>query len=794
MKKLFIRLLLFLAAILLLLLIIGFVFFKNQAPDYNEELQIEGLNQEVNIYYDQFAIPHIYANDKEDAFLALGYVHAKDRLWQMEVLRRIAPGRLSELFGAATLDTDRFFRTIGLGGQSKIEAARYQERVPVEVRQVVDAYLNGINKYIERDILTMEHRLLSVNLTPFTIEDVYNVIGYMSFSFSVSHKTEPIVDYIGRNFGTEYLDALDMHVAPGSTTINSSPWEDYSDISLHIDRILDELPFPELIGSNSWVIGPDKTSDGQVILANDPHIGFSQPSVWYEAHMETPGFSLYGYHIAGFPLAQIGHTDHHAVGLTMFENDDLDYFRERMSEDGTQHWIKDHWEEVKFRKEVIQIKDSTQFEFEVRETSHGPIISDVVDNLDPADPVSMWWVYQKHPLRLLEASYRIMHSTDIEGARLGASMIHAPGLNVMYGDKEGNIAWWAAAKLPVRPEHVNSKTILNGANGEDEILGYLNFSQNPQAINPPEGYVYSANNQSVGINGMRHPGYYLPEDRARRITSLLKNKDDWNTGDVRKMILDVTSLNVPEIKNVIQQVSHQLSLSETEQSMMAELNDWKGNYELNENGPTIYVKLIYHLMKRMTEDELGERWKTFNGTHLMKRSIQPLISNMNAPWWDDVSSSEKESRNDIVLAAIQQTSRELLAQFGPDMASWTWDKVHTLEHPHAFGTNPSLRKYFNVGPFPVPGSTEVINNFQFVTSADGTYEVAAGPSTRRVVNLNDLKNDSWSILPTGQSGNVFSPHYSDQAEMYVRGAFRPQLMDKDAILKNQLYHTVLTPE
>jgi len=193
----------------------------------------------------------------------------------------------------------------------------------------------------------------------------------------------------------------------------------------------------------------------------------------------------------------------------------------------------------------------------------------------------------------------------------------------------------------------------------------------------------------------------------------------------------------------------------------------------------------------MMHDELGDRWGTFNGTHVMKRSIQPLLANQSTVWWDDTNTTERESRSDIIGMALALTIDELEDQLGPDMTEWQWGRVHTLEHAHAFDANASLRGYFNVGPYEVPGATEVINNLQFETSADGTYEVKAGPSTRRVIDMSDLENDSWSILPTGQSGNVMSPHYKDQAAMYVNGQFRKQLMNKEEIIASQKYHTVI---
>lgn len=786
---------LILFVVLLIGLAYGLYMYSSFSPDYNEEIKAPTLNNDTEVYYDEYGVPHIYASNIADAYHSLGYVHAKDRLWQMDLLRRIAPGRLSELFGEGTVENDKFFRTLGIGATSKEIASKFDENHNDQIKAIVNNYISGINQYITDEGASLEHRLLGINPDPYTIEDVYNVIGYMSFSFAVAHRTEPLVDLIKNTYGSAYLDALDLHYRKGTSIIKSEIGPSYAPLSLHVDKLLQDLPVPQLIGSNSWVIGPDKSKTKGVLFANDPHIGFSQPSVWYEAHIVTPEIEVYGNYIAGFPMPQVGHTRHHAIGLTMFENDDIDYYREKQNPNNdTQYWSKDKWKDYSISEEIIKVKDGKDLSIKIRSTEHGPIVSDVIPAIDHVDPVSMYWVYQKFENRLLEASYRIMFSNTIDGVREGAKLIHAPGLNVMYGDVEGNIAWWAAAKLPKRPDHVNSKFILDGASGLDDITGYYEFTDNPQAINPASGYVYSANNQSVSLGGIEHEGYYLPEDRARRIMHLIEAKDAWTVDDMKEMILDVTSFNAIENLKVFLEELSQEKKSEIEIAALSKLEKWNGAFQLNDIAPTIYTKLLYHTLHTMMQDELGEHFETFNGTHLMKRSLQPMIANDTTAWWDNLETEAVEDRGVIIAQAFKETIKELESQFGNDVEKWTWSKAHQVTHQHAFNANPSLAGYFNVGPFPVSGSTDVINNYQFKLSEDGTYEVLAGPSCRRIIDMTDLDNQSFSILPTGQSGNVLSEFYSDQAEMHAKGQFRRQLMNKEEIIKNAKYHTSFKAE
>lgn len=774
--------------VLAALVCIGLLFFiQSLKPTYDGSLDISGLSDEVQVFYDDYGIPHIYAQTEEDAYVALGFLHAQDRLWQMEVVRRIAPGRLSEIFGKSVLKTDQFFRTLGIDSYSAEAATTFDKGENKPMKTSALAYLRGINNFVERGPTPLEFLILGIDKTKFSVKDMYNTIGYMSFSFAAAQRTDPVLSKILTEHGLQYLNDLNVHVDPATTLLKSNPREGISDdLAVHVGSIMDNLPIPAWIGSNSWVIGPQKTTSGKVILANDPHIGYSQPSVWYEAHLSAPGFELYGYHIAGYPFANIGHNASMAFGLTMFENDDIDMFKEKSNpDDKSQYWAVDHWEQFKVREETIIVKDSTDFTFVVRETRHGPIVTDVLETLPDDQDISMWWVYKKFPNKLLEATYLLSHAENIDMARSAASAIHAPGLNVMYGDKEGNIAWWASAKLVKRPEHVNSKLILDGASGADDPIGFYDFTDNPQSENPAVGYVYSANNQPDTVAGVYYPGYYVPEDRARRIEKLLNGTDKWDIEQSKEMMLDVTSENVTEIvesfTSCLKAAAFEPS-TDQEKKALTLLQQWDGSFGLDSSAPIVYNKLLFKILQQAFEDKLGSEVLTdFISSHIMKRSIQPLLANDSSVWWDNTTTDVKETRASVFAKALTEGMVELEEQLGPEMDNWIWGNVHTLEHNHPLGAVDLLKPIFNVGPFAVPGSFEVINNYLFKLNAQGVYKVSSGPSTRRLIDFADTRNNSWSILPTGQSGNPFSEHYDDQAEMYVKGQYRKQHMDRKVI-------------
>ncbi|MCB0371918.1 MAG: penicillin acylase family protein [Muricauda sp.] len=779
------KVLLALAGLVLLVIIGIFIFVNTLKPDYGGEKTLAGLKNEVNVFYDTYGIPHIYADNEEDALKALGYAHAQDRLWQMELLRRVAKGRIAEVFGPDFIKTDKFFLSLGIDEQSKATVADLDKSSDMAI--MAQAYLDGINEFIDQGPTPIEFYLTGIEKEPFALEDVYNAVGYMAFSFAMAHKTDPLLTSMRDKLGAEYMQ--DLAIDSDTTTVWIKNYNGQStdslgtNITASVNKALNQLPLPQFEGSNSWVVSPSKAKNGKVILANDPHIGFAQPSVWYEAHVSTPLYEKYGYHLAGVPFPLLGHDRNLAYGLTMFENDDIDfYYEETNPADTTQYKTADGWKAYEYITKTIKVKDGEDVDFTYRKTQHGPVLNNIADQISGERPISMSWIYTKPKNEVLDALYGLSHATNLEEFKSALPKIHAPGLNVMYGDAEGNVAWWATAKLYQMPDSVSTKFILDGTSGEDEPLRYLDFSENPSAINPSWNYVYSANNQPDSIASMLYPGYYLPENRAKRIVQLLDAKDDWDKESFSEMILDVTSpVNTELITELIKLFD--VSNLDTEQLVLVDsLKNWDGKYTLSSTSPTLFHRSEYFMVKNTMEDELGpEMFKQFLGTHLFKRQIAWGAKMDKGKWWDNINTKDVvETRQDIVMKSFADAWASLVEDLGPDPSQWTWDKVHTLEHQHPFGKVESLRKYFNVGPFPVEGTREVINNLSFPYDGTGFYKVSSGPSTRRIIDFSDVEN-SISILPTGQSGNPFSKHYKDQAEMYVNGQFRKMMMNKEEI-------------
>jgi penicillin G amidase len=776
------KFLLVLGVLLLSIGVAAFGYVHLAKPNYEGKLAIHEIKNETAVYFDEYGIPHIYAENESDAMVALGYVHAQDRLWQMELMRRIAPGRLSEIFGSKLLKTDRFFAGIGIDENSEQAVAKLDKNSASY--KLAQAYLQGINRYIAEGATPIEFHLLGIEKKPFTLKDVHNVLGFMSFSFAMAQKTDPLLTHIRDQWGPAYLTDFGVDGQWNTVQIKSAktPATDYTPIATALAQVLENSPVPPFIGSNSWVIGAAKTQQHKVIFANDPHIGFSQPGTWYEAHIVTPKHEMYGYYMAGVPYPLLGHNRNYAYGLTMFENDDIDFYKEKTKPNAPETYqTKTGWAKLESKTKWIKVKDSSSVAITVKSSVHGPLINGILDGVETKEPLAMSWVYLQQPNPIIEAVYQLSHAQNVTEFHQSVGLIAAPGLNVMYGDKSGNIGWFASGKLYKHQNKVNPNFILDGANGQDDQLEALPFSKNPSAQNPAWHYVYSSNNQPEPMDGFLYPGYYLPKDRALRITQLLDAKHNWNKQSVSEMITDNTSSVVPAIvQGMLQQIdAHRCSAQE--KTALALLKKWKGNSDLNEVAPSIYNKWISHYLKNTFEDELGtDRFAGFLTTHILKQIIEPQLANKQSPWWDNVHTPAKETQEQILSLSFHQAIQDLEQQFGTDPADWTWGKVHQVIFEHPMGKVALLSKLFNVGPFPVAGTSEVINNLLFTPEVQTVFQVKAGPSTRRVIDFSDIEN-AWSILPTGQSGNPFSAHYADQTALYVQGKFRKMKLNTHEI-------------
>lgn len=791
--KIFVRVLITLGLLLLMAAIFGIYYVQRSAPQTDGSVELPAMASGSEVYFDNFGIPHIYAETAEDAYRSLGYVHAQDRLFQMELVRRVGRGTLSEVLGPDMVQTDAFFRTLGTHRQAAQDAARF-ERLPDSLRSKVTAYLDGVNAFAEKGPLPIEFTLTQIDPKPFTVEDVYATAAYMAYSFAYALRTDPIVEHITGQLDSAYLAGLDLAFAEKDTTRTAVFAQSSAAPQRPGLKFLEHLPVPMLQGSNAWAVAPSRSASGKALLANDTHIKYGSPSVWYEAHINYPGTELYGNFMAGIPFPLIGHTRRHAWGVTMFEDDDSDFF--------IQEWAADDSSETRFgegqsrpvtkHREVVKVKGQADRVFTVYETEDGPIINDFLPAEYPA-PVAMYWNYTCIDNELFEAFSGMADAADMAEFRKAASKVGSPGLNLTYADAEGNIASWSCSKLLRRPDHLNGKVFARGYAPEDAYLGFHDFDDNPSVVNPESGFIAVANQFHRGEDGIDYSGYYAPNHRYERITEMISGSGPVDVDVMKTWGLDVTSkAQATAGRAMCEAIGDSLeSLNAWEKALVAEVRDWDGGHERDALAPVIYYKWLFHTVDKTMRDELGDDlFETLLSTHLFTRSYPKLLADAESPWWDDLHTDERETRADIVLAAFWRTAEELRRDLGPDYESWRWGDVHSIEHGHPLGEVDALRGFFNVGPFPAPGGTETVNNAGFKFNGSGAYEAHYGPAMRIHIDFADVEA-AVSVLPTGNSGNVMSDHYSDQAEMYINGEFRPMLMNRKVVEKEGTRLTIL---
>jgi len=545
-------------------------------------------------------------------------------------------------------------------------------------------------------------------------------------------------------------------------------------------------------GSNAWAISGKRTASGKPILAGDPHIGFSVPAVWYEAHLYAPEFELYGHFQALNPMALLGHNSQFGWSITMFENDDIDLIAEKTNPAYPNQVLhQGQWVTLQTRSETIKVKGAPDYVLTLRQGPHGPIVSDAFKSNSTNTPIAMWWAFLETDNHILQAFYELNRADTREKARAAAAQIDSPGLNIVWAGASGDIAWWAAGKLPQRPPGVNPMFILDAEKGEAEKTGFYNFSFNPQEENPPRGYIVSANQQPGGVVPV--PGYYLLPDRVKRLDEALQeSKPKWTTEMSTQLQLDVCNGYPKRVLDKLLPMMDTLVTDANERAFMEPLQKWDGCYTSNSVAASLFSQLSYELTKAVFEDELGElQFQNLLETPALDHALPLLVSDVKSPWWDNMKTPQKESHFETLRVAWSNTLRHMQGLYGTSLVDWTWAQTHTLTHVHPLGMQKPYNLLFNVGPFPVTGGRETPNNLS-ESVGPAPWAVTYGPSTRRVIDFG-APEKSIGINPVGQSGVLFDTHYSDQAERFATGKYARERFTSADILAHSTEKLTLVP-
>jgi penicillin amidase len=757
------------------------------------KITVPGITKPVEIIRDAYGMPHIYAQTDADAYFALGYCIAQDRLFHMDLMRRAARGKLAEILGKDLVPVDRFFRTITAGKSCEEIAAAYKP----ETLSATKEYAAGVNYFIEhhKGPLPLEFTILGYEPEPWQPSDAvavhYAMAENLNTAFGVEMLHAAVLDKVGEEMAQEifpnYADGYPTIVPQGSTALDFLK-------TLNLAR---EIRGTEGGGaSNSWVVAGKKSTTGKPILANDPHLGHRAPGIWYEAHIVSPSMNVSGALFPGVPFVVIGANEHVAWGFTNVMADDADFYIEKINPDNpNQYEFMGSWQDMKIKEEVIKVKGADNVKLKVRLTRHGPIIDAVNHYKEPKNTaLSMRWTayetLQTSPFMGLNTAESV---DDIEKA---VADFKCPGQNWVYADDKGNIGFWAAVAIPIR-DGFSGAVPVPGWDGKHEWKGYVPTEQQPHLKNPARGWIATANNKHVG-DDYPYPisHYYTMPDRFVRIKEMITAKQKFGTQDFAKMQAD---FYVVLAKEWVPMMLASLSLSGTQFSengkkAKAALKNWNFVAGAEDIAPTIFHATINAMVKNTFKKRLGE---DLYGQYLKNKDVvfnamRNLIATGQSVWFDDPDTAEEEGINDIIGKSFTEAVLYLEEKMGSNVDDWKWGDLHTLTLYHPFGKSSSLMGYFmNIGPNPMGGSLATVNPQPYKLSEP--WEGYHGASLRYIVDFANRKN-SRRVIPAGISGNFMSPHYDDQAELWRTGKYRPFVLDRKSVEADARYTLKMLPE
>jgi penicillin amidase len=770
----------------------GYVWLRGSLPQTHGTISVTGLSGPVEIVRDRNAVPHIFAQTVEDAAFGLGFVHAQDRLWQMEMNRRIAAGRLSEVVGAGGLGPDRFLRTLGVYGH----AERTLANLDAETRAALEAYAAGVNAYLETRSgpLPLEFLILGHKPEPWRPADSIAWIKMMAWDLGGNWSDEIMRARMTRHLTANQIAQLyPPYPADGQVALT-----EYA--SLLGDLPLDELaaalppPPPRNNGSNNWAVSGARSATGKPLLANDPHLSLGAPAIWYFAHLSAPGLNVIGATLPGVPSVVLGRNDSIAWGFTNTGPDVQDMFIERIDpNDPARYATPDGWKPFEIRREVIRVKDADDVIMEVRLTRHGPVISDIVTNArDPLrenEVLAFAWTALADDDLTAQAGRKINVARNWDEFRDALRDFHAPQQNIVYADVDGNIGLYAPGLVPIRKPGNLSRGRLpaRGWLAADDWDGFIPFEDLPNSFNPAGGAIATANNKIVPDD---YP-YFISDDwappfRAERIGALLADRESHSIESFKEIQGDIRSGVARDFLPFLAAAQ----LTGTAAGAGALLAAWDGDMDRKRPEPLIYAAWMRELTRLVYADELGELFASFWDN----RPVFMLnVLRTHQEWCDDITTGPRETCDETVAAALERAVAALAEEYGDDPDDWRWGEAHTAHSEHRpFTGQPVLGWLFDID-VPSSGGDETVNEAGYrISDGNNPFRQFHGPSLRAIYDLDD-PNRSLFIHSSGQSGNRLSAHYSDFAEPWRNLEYVPMTTDRNDIEAGAIGTLVLRP-
>ncbi|MBW4689511.1 MAG: penicillin acylase family protein [Komarekiella atlantica HA4396-MV6] len=815
-------------AIVLLVLgfsLVGFVTYTVRQSFAVESgtIQVPGIKAEVTVQRDNWGIPHIWAANSHDLFMAQGYIHAQDRFWQMDFWRHIGSGRLAEIFGSSQVETDRYLRTMGWARVAQQEI----QQMDAEMKANLQSYADGVNAYLTQrqgSALSLEYavlQFLNPSYKPEPWQPLHSLTWGKVMAYDLGRNFESEIErtillktltpaqveelfpsypedlpvilpgFRGRGVGSRGLGAGSREQGAGGeiTTVLKS----ITQPMMALEKLIGSTGIG--IGSNSWVISGGRTATGKPILANDPHLAVQIPSIWYEIglHCTTKGaecpYNVTGFSFAGMLGVIVGHSDRIAWGVTNVQSDVMDLYIEKINPNNpNQYEVNGKWVDMQLVKETIQVAGSQPIVQTVRYTRHGPILSDVSPDLKQFNQnqrvklpqnyaVALRWTALE-PSKLAYSIGQMNRAQNWQEFRAAAQNFDVPAQNLVYADIEGNIGYQLPGKFPIRAKG-EGRYPVPGWTDEYEWQGYIDFEQLPTSFNPSQGYIATANN----LVASEYP-YLITTDwvygyRAKRITEMIEQQSQPISLDyVQQMQGDNRNLNAQMLVPLLQTISLNTPRQEAARKLLL---DWDLQLGMSSPAAALFEIFWKHLLADTFHDQLpqeyfpdgGDRWYAV---------IKNLAKQPNSIWWDNRNTQIVENRDQILRQAFTGAVDELERLQSKDPKNWNWGKLHTITFRNGTlgksGVAP-IEALFNRGSFPTAGNGETVNANRW--RANKSFEVTDIPSMRMIVDLDNLDN-SLAIHTPGQSGHAFHQHYADMVDPWGKIEYHPMLWKPKTIV------------
>jgi penicillin G amidase len=740
----------------------------------------------VEIYRDEYGVPHIIAATMEDLFFAHGYAQAQDRLWQMDMSRRGVGGKLSEILGEDMIETDTFTLTVGF---NRAAQNSYQLLEPDTLRYM-EAYSAGVNAYIEDNYnrLSPEFTLLGYKPEPWSPIDSLLIGVYMSWYLGGNMQAElfhsALIEQVGLNLAMEiFPDYPDYGPVIAPALLGGSDSEDDRVAKLvqlsHLAELSGKTRYVPGLGSNNWVVSGDLAQGQGAILANDMHLAMGLPSIWHTAHLILEDqFNISGTMFPGAPGIIVGFNDYIAWGYTNTGPDVQDLYILELNPDNPQQYLYlGEWVDAEIVIEEFRVKGEAEPRWvEVMETRFGPVISSVVDL---EIPLSLRWV-TLDGTRDFESIFSCMEARNWEEFITALKNFMSATQNIVYADREGNIGFRANGLIPIRRSG-SGLLPADGTTDEFEWIGYIPYDELPTLYNPPEGIIVTANHRVVDDD---YPYFisssWSPPYRAMGIWRELEGRTNLTLEDMIRAQTSFYNTQAEILGPVLIEALRKTELNDVETNALKLFGDWLNEpvETTDQVGPSIYNTLYMYMLEFTFADEMGEElYERFLRNRASTNAFDRMLLSGQSGWFNNIETVEQETRDDIIAAAFKATVAFLENTLDANPGGWTWGKLHTITLKHNLGSVDLLARFYNRGPYPVGGSFHTPANMSYQMTEP--FGVTHSAPWRYMIDLSDYR--ALDSMAGGSSGHFLSRHYNDQTEMWLAGEYKEMIFEPEAV-------------